>query len=113
VVGIARNVHLRMDSEQVEVLSFRLDRYGPDGSRAAPVGAEVWGYRGGQVGDGEEVEVTGRWSSGTLQAKRVVNRTTGAEIRGMNRTVRNVVLGVAFALVVGFILWVAASIVFM
>jgi hypothetical protein len=81
VSGIARSVQLR-GSEQEQWLSFRVDQHGAEGNRVQAVGVEVRGYRGGQLSEGEEVEVTGRWEGGTLRADRVLNWTTGALVKG-------------------------------
>jgi pSer/pThr/pTyr-binding forkhead associated (FHA) protein len=83
VRGAARAVQLRRDQDEQDVLVFRVDRYDSSGNRVGPVAVEFQGYRTGQVGEGEEVEVHGKWSRGTLQAKRVTNLSTGSEVRGM------------------------------
>lgn len=106
--GIARSVQTRAATDMTggaSVLSFRIDQYDASGNRLDPVGVELRSHSGGQVSDGEEVDVRGRWRHGTLRADRVINLTTGAEVRGLTRTVRRAV----FALLA---LFVAAFLVF-
>lgn len=83
VRGVARNVQVRRTGQESDVLAFRVDRYDQSGNRLAAVAVELLGYRGGHLGDGEEVEVTGRWSRGTLRAKKIINVSTNAELSGM------------------------------
>jgi PASTA domain len=83
VRGIARGVNIRADiAQEQEKLTFRIDRYDVGGNRLTPVPVEMRRYRGGIVTDGDEVEVTGRWSRGTLRATRIRNLTTSSEVRG-------------------------------
>lgn len=82
VRGVARGVQVGQRHNQYNVLSFRVERYDSSGNRLAPVGVEFLRYRSGLIGDGEEVEVTGRWSSGTLRAEKITNLTTRAEVLG-------------------------------
>jgi hypothetical protein len=99
--GLARSVELRrVDGEDVMV--FRVDRYDPDGNRLRPVGVEVFHHRGGQISDGEEVSASGRWHDGTLRAEKVVNVTTGAQIRGRRRWILEAVLIAAVLLCAAF-----------
>ena len=79
--GVARSVQ-RHTLGNFDTLSFRIDQYDAAGNRLPPVGVELRPYRGGQVSDGEDVDVVGHWKDGTLRAETVVNRTTGANIRG-------------------------------
>lgn len=89
VRGLARSIQVRRpDANQQEVLAFRVDRYDSVGNRLAPVPVELWGYQRGQVTDGEEIEVTGRWSHGTLKAKRIENLSTNAEVAGFSPGVK-------------------------
>jgi hypothetical protein len=69
---VARGIQLRRNEQQREILAFRIDRYDESGNRLPP----------GQVGEGEQVEVSGKWSRGTLKADRVRNLSTRAEVRG-------------------------------
>jgi hypothetical protein len=83
VRGIARGVDIRSDYQrEQEKLTFRIDRYDVSGNRLPPVPVEMHRYRGGLVTDGDEVEVVGRWSRGTLRASRINNLTTSSEVRG-------------------------------
>lgn len=76
VRGVARAVRLSPS------LSFRVERYDRSGNRLQPVPVEVRGIQhSGQLNDGEEVEVTGKWRHGTIRARTVVNITTGAQVR--------------------------------
>jgi hypothetical protein len=81
VRGVARAVQLR-DQENGHVLSFRIEEYDRAGNRLRPVAVELKGTGlSGQLGDGEEVAVTGKWRHGTIRARTVVNITTGAHVR--------------------------------
>ncbi len=108
VRGIARGVDLRTDlSQQQEKLIFRVDRYDVAGNRLTPVPVEMRRYRGGLVTDGDEVEVVGRWSRGTLRASRITNLTTDSEVRswfaGAGKWVA-LALGVALLTIIGIVL---------
>ena len=81
VRGTARGVQVRQEANST-ILSFRIERYDGTGNRLPPVGAELIGFRTGRLSDDEEVEVSGRWSHGTLQATKIINLSTGAQIRG-------------------------------
>jgi hypothetical protein len=81
VRGVARAVELRSLPGQPERLVFRVDRYDATGNRLTPVPIEMGRYRRGLVSDGDEVEVVGRWSRGTLRASRITNLTTASEVR--------------------------------
>jgi len=82
VRGIARGVNIRSDlQQQQEKLTFRVDRYDVSGNRLAPVPVEMRRYRGGLLTDGDEVEVVGQWSRGTLRASRIRNLTTASDVR--------------------------------
>jgi hypothetical protein len=80
VQGIARGVDQRV-SDAGPILTFRLEGYDVSGNRLPPVPVAVRRYREGLVTDGDEVEVHGKWSHGTLRATRVVNLTTASEVR--------------------------------
>lgn len=82
VRGIARSVDIRTDQQQQEKLTFRVDRYDAAGNRLSPVSVEMRRHRGGLVTDGDEVEVVGKWSRGTMRATRIRNVTTSSEVRG-------------------------------
>jgi pSer/pThr/pTyr-binding forkhead associated (FHA) protein len=99
VRGTARGVHVRQGSN---ILSFRVERYDVVGNRLPPVGAELVGFQTGELGDGEDVEVSGRWSHGTLQATKIINLSTGAQVRGASGPARAAIL-VIFALVLTFV----------
>jgi pSer/pThr/pTyr-binding forkhead associated (FHA) protein len=83
VRGVARSVELRFDQPtNRNVLTFHLDRYDTSGNRLTPVGVEMSFPRRGQVTEGDEVDVVGSVKHGTLIAKRIVNITTGSEMKG-------------------------------
>jgi pSer/pThr/pTyr-binding forkhead associated (FHA) protein len=109
VRGVARNVQTRRTQDEQEILTLRVDRYDESGTRLTPVAVEYRGYTGGQISDGEEVEAHGRWSSGTLRADKILNLSTSSEIRGVPKGLR-VVHGFLIMLVVGFILFIALSV---
>lgn len=82
VCGVARAVQLRTQSDGKHVLSFRVERYDRSGNRLRPVPVELRGNElSGQLSDGDEVKVAGRWRRGTIRARTVVNITTGAHVR--------------------------------
>jgi hypothetical protein len=94
VVGVARAIQFRQDAaHNRDVLSFRVDRYDGGGNRLDPVPVELRGSDiAGQLSEGEEVAVSGRWDHGTLVAREVVNRSTHAELRRRGRAGRRGVL---------------------
>jgi pSer/pThr/pTyr-binding forkhead associated (FHA) protein len=87
--GSARGMQRRGGgNNNYPILSFRVERYDSSGNRLPPVGVEFPHYRGGQINDGDEVAVAGRWSHGTLRASRVTNLSTGAQIRGLSGSLK-------------------------
>ena len=83
VRGAARGNQVRRDHNGRESLVFRVERYDAAGNRLAPVAVQLSTLVSGQISDGEEVEVTGRWSHGTLRARQILNLSTGARVRGV------------------------------
>ncbi len=108
--GIARGVQVRRREQDTDVLSFRVDRYDDSGDRLAPVGVELPGYKRGQIGEGEEVDVIGKWSRGTLRATKVTNLSTSAEIDGAGRA-RKIALVCVSILIACFFAFIIYSIV--
>lgn len=108
--GVAHNVQVRKRDRASDVLSFRVDRYDDAGDRLPSIGVEMAGYRQGPIGDGEEVEVSGRWSRGTLRAKKVVNLSTNSELR-RGRGGAKLATTVAALVVICFIAFVIYSMV--
>jgi len=81
VRGVARAIQHRSDGG-ASVLSFRVERYDRSGNRLPPVPIELRGPQlSGQLSEGEEVAVTGKWRHGTIRAHTIVNITTAAHIR--------------------------------
>jgi hypothetical protein len=110
VRGVARGIQIRKSpDDQRDILAFRVDRYDDSGNRIAPVAVEMVGYRSGQINEGEEVEVSGRFKHGTLRVRSLVNLSTNASVRGMSG-VSTAVQVVILVLVVGFILFIAVSV---
>lgn len=64
------------------VLMFRVERYDSSGNRLPPAAVELIGHRSGQISAGEQVEVAGHWSRGTLRAQSVINLSTNAVVQG-------------------------------
>ena len=109
VRGIARGVQVRRTGEQDrDILTFRVDRYDASGNRLPSVGVEFRDYEGGHVGEGEEVEASGRWSRGTLRADRVSNLSTRAEVHGAGPW-KTIVAVIAVLIILAFIAYIAIS----
>jgi hypothetical protein len=102
VRGVARSVQVRGVGDDC-VLSFRVDQYDARGERLPPIGVELRGYSSGQLSDGEEVDVAGHWKDGTVRAERVINRTTGAQVKGFPGWRRIVLV----AVILLFVCWFA------
>jgi FHA domain len=112
VRGVARNVQVRRSArDSREILAFRVDRYDEAGNRVDAVAVEFRGYMGGQVSEGDEVDVRGKWSRGTVRAKEVTNVSTNSEIRGVSGGLK-VVSSVFVVVFVAIWLSVAAVIVY-
>src|SRR5207249_1610816 len=63
-----------------QVLTFRIEHYDQLGNRRDPVVVEMRGRSiSGQIADGDEVEVGGRWRRGVLQATKI-RTTSGATV---------------------------------
>ena len=63
-------------------LSFQLVPSDPIGGRRAPIPVEIQTqFVAGQLADGDEVEVSGVWDGGTLDADTIVNISAGARPR--------------------------------
>lgn len=103
VRGTARTVVAREHAEHGHVLEFRVDRYDASGNRAVPVPVRMVHHRHGQVADGDEVELSGKWVNGTLETRRVANRTTGAEVQGGLPSAKPLLVGCAGFLVVALL----------
>ena len=85
VSGTAYAVNLRSESRSrgaVQVLAFRVERYDQLGNRLDPVAVELRGKSlEGQISDGTQVIVTGRWRRGGLfVARSVYNVDARAEL---------------------------------
>lgn len=86
VRGIARSVQLRSDGmgmqgmPSTQVMTFRVEAYDALGNRLSPVPVELRGiYLSGQVSEGDEVQVTGVWRNGILQAN-ATTTSSGAKV---------------------------------
>ncbi|MEU4193083.1 hypothetical protein AB0E69_14380 [Kribbella sp. NPDC026611] len=84
--GIAQNVQYRSEGRSengsIQVLTFRLAQQDSVGTPQQPVLVELRATAlEGQVVDGEDVTVTGKWRSGRVVAKEIVSQTTGAAVR--------------------------------
>ena len=74
---------------QVGILSFQVVPYDPLGNRRAPVPVEIQTHVvTGQLADGDEVEVSGVWDGGTLDADQIVNFSAGARPKRRRSEVR-------------------------
>lgn len=112
--GVAQNVQyrseMRSENGAVQVLTFRLEQPG-----LQPVQVELRALAlKGQVVEGENVTVTGRWRGGRLVAREIVSESTGVAVRGRKppwwlAVPVAIAFLVFFALVVYFVLHGAAS----
>jgi hypothetical protein len=109
--GVAQNVQYRSEGRSengsVQVLTFRLARHDAVGNPQQPVLVELRATAlEGQLVDGEEVTVTGKWRSGRIVAKEIVSLSTGAAVRA-RRTPLWVAVPVAivFAAFFAFVLY--------
>jgi serine/threonine-protein kinase len=74
---------------QVGILSFQVVPYDPLGNGRAPVPVEIQTHVvAGQLADGDEVEVSGVWDGGTLDADQIVNFSPGARPKRRRSQVR-------------------------
>jgi Protein kinase domain len=81
VHGTARGVQQSAVGAQYQggILSFQVVPYDPLGNRRDPVPVEIQTHVvAGQLADGDEVEVSGVWDGGTLDADQIVNFSAGA-----------------------------------
>lgn len=103
VRGVARGIQVRRSSDDDrDVLAFRVDRYDGSGNRLPPVAVQLWAYSGGQVTEGEEVDVVGDWKRGTVHARKIINISTNAEVHGLSPAVKGGLV-VAYSVVILFI----------
>ncbi|WP_427886373.1 hypothetical protein ACQHIV_27265 [Kribbella sp. GL6] len=80
--GVARNVQYRSEARSengaIQVLTLRLEQPG-----LSPVQVELRALAlEGQVVEGEEVTVSGRWRRGRLVAREILSQSTGVAVRG-------------------------------
>jgi serine/threonine-protein kinase len=74
---------------QVGILSFQVVPDDPLGNGRAPVPVEIQTHVvAGQLADGDEVEVSGVWDGGTLDADQIVNFSAGARPKRRRSRVR-------------------------
>jgi hypothetical protein len=113
--GVVRNVQfrseLRGEHGSIQVLTFHLEQYDAVGKELQPVLVELRGVSlEGQVADGEQVTVAGKWRNGRVVAKQVVSQTTGAAVGTRRPPVWLMVpFAVLFLVVLGFIGYVAVK----
>ncbi len=80
VTGIAQRVQTRRGHKGRDDLLLEVEPYDGSGNPLPTIPVLLSSHRGGRVNDGEEVEVTGTWASGTVQGKTLFNLSTGSEI---------------------------------
>jgi serine/threonine protein kinase len=109
---------------QVGILSFRVVPYDPTGNGRAPVPVQIQTQLvAGQLADEDEVEVSGVWDGGTLDADSIVNLSAGARPKGRSSQVRaksprgkapkgRRVKSVALVAIVGVIVVTAAAVLY-
>ena len=91
VHGTARGVKQSAGGaqNQVGILSFQVVPYDQVGNRRAPVPVEIQtDVVTGQLADGDEVEVSGVWDGGTLDADQIINFSAGARPKRRRSQVR-------------------------
>ena len=86
IVGEARGLQRRLEesgNRNVEVLSFRVERYDAKGNRLTPVPVQMRGTSfEGSVQEGDQVRVSGQRSRrGTVSVDRVENLTTRSTVK--------------------------------
>jgi hypothetical protein len=105
LTGVARNVQfrseLRGEHGSIQVLTFHLEQYDAVGKELQPALVELRGVSlEGQVTDGEQVTVAGKWRNGRVVAKQVTSQTTGATVGARRPSVWLIVPFVILLLVV-------------
>jgi hypothetical protein len=114
--GVVRNVQfrseLRGEHGSVQVLTFQLEQHDAVGKLLQPTLVELRGVSlEGQVSDGEQVTVAGKWRNGRVVAKQVTSLTTGALVGARNPPVWLMIpFVILFLVVLGFIAFVAVKI---
>lgn len=109
--GVARNVQYRFegrgDNGTIQVLTFRLEQQDSVGTALQPVLVELRGTSlEGQVVDGEEVTVNGKWRRGSVVAREIVSQSTGAVVRARRPPLWVAVpVAVVFAAFFAFVLY--------
>ena len=104
--GVARNVQYRSetrsDNGAIQVLTFRLEQPG-----LQPVQVELRAPAlQGQVVDGEEVTVSGKWRDGRVVAREIVSQTTGATVRARKPPLWLALpVGIAFLVFFAFVVY--------
>jgi serine/threonine protein kinase len=126
VHGTARGVQQSAvgAQNQVGILSFRVVPYDPTGNARAPVPVQIQTQLvAGQLADEDEVEVSGVWDGGTVDADTIVNLSAKAGPKGRSSQVRaksprdkatkgRRVPSVALVAVVGVIVMTAAAVLY-
>jgi hypothetical protein len=75
--------------DQAGIVAFQLVPFDPTGARRDPVPVEIQtDVETGQLTDGDEVEVSGVWDGGTLDADQIVNVSAGARPKQRRPEVR-------------------------
>jgi hypothetical protein len=109
--GVAQNVQYRSEARSengaIQVLTLRLAQQDNVGKELQPVLVELRGAAlEGQVVEGEEVTVAGRWSNGRVVAKEIVSQTTGAAVRARRPPLWLAVpVGIAFLVFFALVLY--------
>lgn len=88
------------ESSQRTIWNFRVERFDDDGNLVLRVPVEMRGLSfQGSIADGDTVRVAGRERHGTVRARRVENRTTGAVVTARDQPIAITALGVLIAIV--------------
>jgi hypothetical protein len=105
VRGVARQVYASPLGNDSQLLTLRVERFDADGNRLQPIPVQIKGPRlDGTLSDGDEVELSGRWTRGTVRTRRARNLTTGAELSATLARVKHFVIAVVVLAILIFIL---------
>jgi hypothetical protein len=116
VVGEAHSIQTRREVN-IDVWTFRLERFDDKGNRLSPVAVEMRGLDfEGFINEGDQIEVYGQWSEvGTVLSKEVRNLSTNSKVKAKwysrKLKVVGIVVGIFLALFFTFIFLVISGVI--